>query len=460
MLVRQLQSALKAGETTAVAVAEAARSRIVETQPVLKAATVLSSKQEVVAQAEAAASAGGSLAGVPILVKDCLDVKGFATTLGSPELCRGLAGSVYTRKRAADAPAVGKLREAGAVIMGKSNLPDKGLDVQTFNDMYGTTGTPYDPSRAAGGSSGGSAAAVSAGLVPLAVGTDLAGSLRIPAAFCGISSLRPSPGRVPSGGISPPAMQTGPEFESSLQVGPMAKDISGLEAFLEAAAVGPDLSSPFVAGTAAKAPKVLITPALAKAPTDDRIQEMLRTTLPEILAGAQSSSSSSPPPVECTVGDGPALDQKAIGAAYFSFARRLFIEHGPPSPKHLASAVEVRDALRKQLDDELFGDYDAWILPVCGTLPFAHNPDQLPIPMSGQEKDVPYWRCFLPYALPFTVSSSPVLTMPVGMVDGLPVGVQVVGKQNGDEALLAVGKAIEAAVGPLPQPAVFAPYRE
>ena len=224
-LVRPLVAALRSGATTASAVASASRERMAALQPVLKAMTVMASKGDVASQAEEAGAGGGALAGVPVVVKDCLDVKGYATTLGSPELCGGVAGAIFTRKRAADAPAIQALRDAGAIIMGKSNLPVKGLDVQTFNPMYGTACTPWDTTRTCGGSSGGSAAAVGAGIVPLAVGTDLAGSLRIPAAFCGVASLRASPGRVSTMGLTPPAMQEGPESESSLSVGPIAGDV-------------------------------------------------------------------------------------------------------------------------------------------------------------------------------------------------------------------------------------------
>ena len=169
------------------------------------------------------------LAGVSVLVKEVLDVAGLATTLGSHTLQRGAAGALFTRPRAVDSEVVAALKAAGAVVLGKTNVPEKGLDVQAFNPLFGTTGNPYDPARTSGGSSGGSAAAVASGLVPLAIGSDLAGSLRIPAHFCGVCSLRASPGRVPTAGHTPPAAVEGPEAESSLAIGALARDVDSNE---------------------------------------------------------------------------------------------------------------------------------------------------------------------------------------------------------------------------------------
>ena len=139
----------------------------------------------------------GPLAGIPIGVKDLEDATGFVTT----------QGSLLRRDDApagADSPFVSRLRAAGCVVIGKTNTPELGAKGQTSNRLFGITRNPWDPARTSGGSSGGSAAALAAGLVPLATGSDGGGSIRIPASICGLTGMKPSLGRVPIGGGSPP----------------------------------------------------------------------------------------------------------------------------------------------------------------------------------------------------------------------------------------------------------------
>lgn len=138
----------------------------------------------------------GPLHGLPVTVKDCLETAGMRTTCGAAEL----AGYVPDH----DAEAVGRLRRAGAIIAGKTNLPAWASDCQSYNELFGTTSNPWDASRTPGGSSGGAAAAVAAGLCALELGSDLGGSLRIPAAWCGVYALKPSYGIIPVHGHIPP----------------------------------------------------------------------------------------------------------------------------------------------------------------------------------------------------------------------------------------------------------------
>ena len=139
------------------------------------------------------------------LVKEVINVENFATTLGDPSLKRSFASALFTRSKTKDEEAdlVKTLKELGGVVVGKTNIPLKGLDVQCENPMYGLTLNPNDTSKTCGGSSGGSAVAVKLGMVPFALGSDLAGSLRIPAAFCGVTSMRCSYGKLPVTGHVP-----------------------------------------------------------------------------------------------------------------------------------------------------------------------------------------------------------------------------------------------------------------
>jgi Asp-tRNA(Asn)/Glu-tRNA(Gln) amidotransferase A subunit family amidase len=167
----------------------------------------------------------GSLAGVPFTAKDVLATRGVPSQAGT----RALAGHVP----AEDAPAVARLRDAGAVLVGKTNCSELALSPWTGNPLFGETRHPFAPGRSPGGSSGGCAAAIAAGLVPLGVGTDYGGSVRLPAAACGIVALRPSAGRVPSAGQLPPSPESSPRHAFSL-VGPLAIDIDHLHAALAA----------------------------------------------------------------------------------------------------------------------------------------------------------------------------------------------------------------------------------
>jgi amidase len=169
--------------------------------------------------------ADGPLAGVPFTVKDVLATAGVPSQAGS----RALAGHVPDE----DAPAVARLKAAGAVLVGKTNCSELALTPWTGNPLFGETRHPFAPGRSPGGSSGGCAAAIAAGLVPVGLGTDYGGSVRLPAAACGIVALRPTPGRIPSDGQLPPAPESSPRRAFSL-VGPLAVDVEHLRRALAA----------------------------------------------------------------------------------------------------------------------------------------------------------------------------------------------------------------------------------
>src|SRR4051794_30521732 len=145
----------------------------------------------------------GPLAGIPLGVKDLEDAAGFPTSHGSAAYMQAHDNGRPSRAKS-DSVLVARLRAAGAIVMGKTNTPEMGWKGQTDNAVFGTTRNPWDPTRTPGGSSGGSAAAIAAGMVPLATGSDGGGSIRIPSALCGLSGFKPSLGRIPAGGPVPP----------------------------------------------------------------------------------------------------------------------------------------------------------------------------------------------------------------------------------------------------------------
>ncbi|MBI2878907.1 MAG: amidase, partial [Candidatus Rokubacteria bacterium] len=223
-----LAAAIRAKALSPVEVVEAFLARIERLNPLLNAYCTLTAEaaREAAREAEAAVLAGrplGALHGVPVSIKDLIITRGVRTTWGSkihedhvPE---------------EDAPAVERLRAAGAILLGKTNTPELGWRGSTDNLIFGPTRNPWDPGRTAGGSSGGAAAAVAAGLGPLAVGTDGGGSIRIPASFCGIYGLKPSFGRVP---IYPASAA-----EALSHAGPMTRTVADAALMLEVLA-GPD----------------------------------------------------------------------------------------------------------------------------------------------------------------------------------------------------------------------------
>ena len=164
------------------------------------------------------------LLGLPILVKDSIEVAGLHTTAGSKTLQGYVSES--------DAPVVAQLRDAGAIVFGKTNLPEFAADSQTYNDLFGQTNNPWDLERTPGGSSGGAAAAVSAGLTALDIGSDLGGSLRIPAHFCGVATVKPTWGVVSSRGHIPPEPGVLSEVDISA-LGPIVRSAADLDLVLE-----------------------------------------------------------------------------------------------------------------------------------------------------------------------------------------------------------------------------------
>src|SRR4051794_21116011 len=229
--VAGLAGAVRSGRLSARELVEHSLERIDATNGAINAFVVVDADGARAAAAEidrqiAEGDDPGPLAGIPIGVKDLEDVAGLPTS----------HGSVAYRDcgpAAADSVLVNRLRAAGAVVVGKTNTPEFGWKPQTDNAVFGTTRNPWDPARTPGGSSGGSAAAIAAGMVPMATGSDGGGSIRIPSALCGLSGFKPSLGRVPSGG------ESAPDWHHLSTRGPMARRTSDIAYVLDAV-IGPD----------------------------------------------------------------------------------------------------------------------------------------------------------------------------------------------------------------------------
>ena len=393
----------------------------------------------------------GSLAGIPIGVKDLEDAVGLPTT-------RGLAAFTGRPTAATDSALVSRLRAAGCIVVGKTNTPALGHKADTTNLVFGATRNPWNLERTAGGSSGGSAAAIAAGMVPLATGSDGGGSIRIPAALCGLSGMKPSLGRVPSGGAEPP------DWQHLSTKGPMARSIVDVTHALDAV-IGPEqtdlrsLPMPDVPWASAVAEpsiplRIAWSPTLGYATPDREVLAACQAAVERLEGlGAQVVQ------VDDVFDVDPVFTWLALTGTYL---RRTLEAVGALDDEDLDDTLQEQLALTasvtavdlaKAEDDchrlnlrlvELFTDTRLLVTPVtAGLAPRSGMPGTI----DGEEN--PNW---VQYTYPFNCTRSPAGTVPVAVSsEGTPIGLQVVGPQHADQVVLRALAAIEAELG-LPDP--------
>ncbi|OEJ39190.1 amidase [Streptomyces agglomeratus] len=461
LTARQLLAGYEKGEFSPVDATRAALARIEAVQPLVNA-FVRVDGAEALAQAEASAARWrskeplGLVDGVPVSVKDLLLMRGGPT----------LRGSRTTRARGGwdeDAPSVARLREHGAVFLGKTTTPEFGWKGVTDSPLSGVTGNPYDPSRTAGGSSGGSAAAVALGAGPLSLGTDGGGSVRIPASFCGIFGLKPTYGRVPLYPSSP--------FGTLAHVGPMTRDAADAALLMDVVS-GPDwrdwsqlapggsmtaaldggVKGLRVAYSASFGGQVAVRPDVAAA------VRAAVGKLAELGAYVEEADPDFADPVE------------SFHTLWFSGAARLVQHFGKeqrdlldPGLREIAArgarysaldylaAVDVRMDLGRRMG-RFHSTYDVLVTP---TLPVTAFEAGAEVPKgSGHRR----WTGWTPFTYPFNLTQQPAASVPCGTgSDGLPVGVQVVAARHRDDLVLRAAHALygsgAAGVSPVPRPA-------
>lgn len=440
--VEALAASIRERDLTAVAVIEHALARIEALNPALGAFVAIDGDG---ARAQAAAiddrlDAGqevGPLAGIPLGVKDLADAAGFVTTKGAMHRRRA-------EPAAADSTEVARLRAAGCVVVGKTNTPEFGFIADTFNPLFGPTRNPWNPQRSPGGSSGGTAAAVAAGMIPAGTGSDGGGSIRIPAAACGLSGLKPSPGRVPGG----------PEPIGALDlscVGPMARRIRDVALCLDQV-VGPhpgdlrSLPAPAESWRAAlDAPRqparVLWAPSFDGGPVDGEIAAACAAAV-EHLAAAGSEVAEAGKLFDNPVA---AFVQLFYGGAILP---ALWPLHGTDQwdevTRELAAFLEVtaervsvaslfearRQAARLSVDlAAAMTGFDVMITPTVA--------GQTPVPAGWgiiDEIETRDWVRFTPL---FNLTRRPAGTVCCGFTaDGMPIGLQVAGGMHADRVVL------------------------
>lgn len=454
-------AALAAKRVSAVELLKAALARHAETHKTLNA-VVNADPERALEQARAvddARSRGeplGPLAGVPMTVKDTFDVAGMAASSGLAPFRRRMVG---------DAAAVNTARQAGAVIWGKTNVPVMAADWQTTNALYGTTNNPWDVTRTPGGSSGGAAAALAARVTPLEIGSDIGGSLRVPASFCGVFSHKPTWGSVPQRGHVPPSPGSYAERDLNV-VGPMARSARDLRLLLSLMQTG---------SLAAKAPPAELAETRIGlwledplCPLDPEVRAVIGAFAGELrAAGAQVEPIVSPTDMRAllhayqtllggVLGEDLPPGQLRSMEMMRPFARRALARGaGPFSDATMAMAYTARhrewlaaDAVRARLRHEISEVFDDWhviLAPIAPVAAFPH--DRRPFRRReltlSDGRAVPYAAMLTWIGLP-TALHLPATAIPAGRTAaGLPVGVQLIGPMGGDARCLAVAQAID-----------------
>jgi amidase len=422
--------------------------------------------------ARARGAALGPLAGLPMTVKDSFETRGLVTTSGAPDL--------RDHVPEADADAVARLREAGAIVFGKTNLPMYAGDWQTYNDVYGLTRNPWDVTRGAGGSSGGSAAAVATGMSPLELGSDIGGSIRVPAHFCGVFGHKPTQGAVPDRGHvpGPPGTMAPPDLGVT---GPLGRSAADLELAMDALLAcglrdGPG-SLPAASSSAGTMPRVAVYLDDSLCPPSGEVRDVIERAVASFeAAGAHIVEVAVPP-----LADTHRLYQRllssflAIGMPPELLAQLAPAAADPGHPFHeLATdsllshrdwlmADEGRHRLRARWAAEVFPFADVVLAPVAPIVAFPHDTEtpfaRRMLEVDGERRN--YRDVMLPWPGLATLPGLPATAVPVGRTAaGLPVGVQLVGARWADRTCLAAAALLEQATGgfaPPPMPRAAAP---
>ncbi|MDZ7746149.1 MAG: amidase [Halobacteriales archaeon] len=462
----EIADGVKTGDISPVALVEETLDRIEERNDRTNAyVTVTEENARAAAEhAETAAENGedlGPLHGVPLALKDLYAHKaGVRTTFGAKPFADHIAQE--------DAIITERLESAGAIVIGKANTPAFGHKTRTNNKLVGATGTPFAPDRIAGGSSGGSAAALADGLATIATGSDVGGSLRVPASCCHVASVKPSFGLVPAAS----GADTFSSHTPTGVVGPMARAVEDLAVMLDAL-VGQDDRDPFsVPAPDADYQDATDTPAdeLSVAYSSDLDMFTVEEAVTDAVEDAVGALADAGATVDEVAVDGPekgdlnhAFSMQAT-AKFATLARVIEESYGidlmaddcevSSSLKatvamgrgHEAVEHNAQNVVRTQMYDAIeaaIGDCDALVCPTLAVPPFpVSEPD--PTEIAGEPANGTLTDWSLPWV--FNVTGHPVVSVPAGLTEnGLPVGMQIVGSRYTEEQLLAVAAAVERA---------------
>ena len=453
LTARQLREGYESGALGPVAVVEALLGRIERLDGDLNAFVTVTADEARRAAADAeqalrgggdGGGAGGALGGVPISIKDMIVTRGVRTTIGSLLLADWVPDF--------DTPTSERLRAAGAPLLGKTTTSEFGWKGDSGNRVNGPARNPWRLDRTAGGSSGGAAAAVAAGLGPVAIGSDGAGSVRIPAAFCGVFGIKPSYGVIPAFPISP--------IESLSHLGVLATTVADAADVLDVVAGPdprdrfslPDTGADFAAALAEPVGELRVawSPDLGYAAVEPEVRELtaaaagvfesLGCRVDEVVPGWDD-----PYPfldvIWSAANAGRHRDdleqvRHLIDPGRLEVAERGMRITGPELALANAAKADFAETVRRFMDG-----YDLLLTPTLPLTAFAAGADQ-PGEVAGRSTEFLGWT---PFTYPFNITGQPAASVPCGMAGGLPVGLQIVGGWRADALVMRAAAAFEQA---------------
>lgn len=448
-----LLDALTSGDLSAVSLMQRTYDRIAQENPSINAICTLVPLEQSLEAAQRIDDARNTgqklpkLAGLPLAIKDLADTQGILTTQGSPIHAQQIPES--------DSLFVSRLKAAGGIIIGKTNTPEFGAGSHTFNPLFGVTRNPYNTQKTAGGSSGGAAAALASGMVALADGSDMGGSLRNPAAFCNIVGLRPSMGRIPT------ILKTRETFSRMSVEGPMARTVEDCAMMLRIMA-GADDRDPRSIDMAS----LCTSPALTDPPKNLRLGWApspaglpIEPAVSSVLSAAMMDMQHLYPDIDeinlCELDDAMEVFTVLRAAAFAEGLGHLYHDHQDKMKDTVINNIKLGldltgDTLaRAELQRtrlyaammSLFDRFDYLLLPVTQVMPFqveVEFPRTINKTVMSSYID---WMSSCCILSPFDV---PCLSIPAGFnTDGLPVGLQIVGKPGDDWGLLRLAYAFQ-----------------
>ena len=389
----------------------------------------------------------GPLHGLPMTIKESYDIAGLPSSWGVPDAAQDIAE--------VDSAVVERFKNAGAIFLGKTNVPYMLGDFQSYNDVYGTTNNPWDLERTPGGSSGGSAAALAAGLTGLESGSDIGGSIRNPAHCCGVYGHKPTWGIIPTRGHEPPGQPSTPQYQQDLSVvGPMARSAEDLAMALdilggpnEFRAAGWRLALPPARMNSLKGLRVALWPDDPNAPVDSEVAARVEA-IGKMLekAGAKVSATAR-----------PAFDAKAADDTYLGILNGITSEAAAGFTFHEYEALHEQRGFFRTQWRQFFRDWDILVTPTIATPAFVqdqsdYNTRTLTVNGSVQ----PYFQQMF-WAGLATLSYLPSTVFPTGLSSGgLPIGLQAIGAEYDDRTTIEFARLVAGEIGGYQPPTGYA----
>ena len=467
----ELVDAMARGQVSAIELAQDAIARIERHDKLINAVCVRDFDRALAAarQADKARASGstGPLLGVPMTVKESFQVAGLPTNWGVPALRDFVSDT--------DALAVARVKAAGAVVLGKTNVPFALGDMQTYNDIYGTTGNPWDPARTCGGSSGGSAAALAAGYGALSLGSDIGGSLRNPAHYCGIYAHKPTLGLLPLRGHTPPPLPQVPIDNDLAVIGPMARSAADLALLLDVVAQPEELTTGLAYRLSLPAPRharlaghrVLVLDAHPLLPTSASVRTAIEEFATKLVDSGVTVMRHSPllPDLAEAARLYMRMLMSELGAGFppkiydgirDKAARLAADDHSLEAERTRGAVLSRRDwvqdnterALHRQHWRELFTEFDVVVCPVMPTPAYPHDHSAMSSRRITIDGAGHHYLDQMALAGIATLPGLPATALPIGhSSDGLPIGIQAIGPMYSDRTTIRFAGLAEREFG-------------